>query len=106
MAPPASEQGAALAVEDGVELARCLRDLPAGEALAAFERLRRERVEAVVAAGRAGTSRAHQPALAKRLRELRSKAGRLIDWQRRPPTGGGWTCDHHIEWNEKASESG
>ena len=106
VAPPASEQGAALAVEDGVELARCLRDLPVAEALATFERLRRERVEAVVAAGRAGTSRAHQPLLAKKMRELRSKAQRLIDWQRRPPTGGGWAYDHHIEWNEKASESG
>lgn len=106
VAPPASEQGAALAVEDGVELARCLRDLPAAEALATFERLRRGRVEAVVAAGRAGTSRAHQPVLAKKFRELRRKGIRLIDWQRRPPTGGGWTYDHHIEWDVKASEPG
>ncbi len=45
-------QGASLAIESGVELARCLRDLPEpGEAFAAYERLRRERVEAVARRG-------------------------------------------------------
>ncbi|MEU8274739.1 FAD-dependent monooxygenase [Microbispora bryophytorum] len=42
-----SGQGASLAVESAVELARCLRDLPPAEAFAAFERLRRPRVEMV-----------------------------------------------------------
>lgn len=105
VAPPASEQGAALAVEDGVELARCLRDQPVGEALNTFERLRRGRVEAIVAQGRAGTSRAHQPKLRKKFRDLRNRAKRLLDWQRRPPIGGGWAYDHHIEWGEKLSAS-
>ncbi|MEV5574907.1 FAD-dependent monooxygenase [Spirillospora sp. NPDC052269] len=43
-----SGQGASLAAESAVELARCLRDRPtAAEAFAAFEALRRPRVEAI-----------------------------------------------------------
>jgi len=43
-----SGQGASLAVESAIELARCLRDLPdAPSAFAAYERLRRTRVERI-----------------------------------------------------------
>jgi 2-polyprenyl-6-methoxyphenol hydroxylase-like FAD-dependent oxidoreductase len=43
-----SGQGASLAIESGVQLARCLRDLPdASTAFAAYEALRRARVEKV-----------------------------------------------------------
>lgn len=45
-----SGQGASLAVESAVQLARCLRDLPdVPSAYAAFERLRRSRVEKIAA---------------------------------------------------------
>jgi 2-polyprenyl-6-methoxyphenol hydroxylase-like FAD-dependent oxidoreductase len=44
-----SGQGASLAIESAVQLARCLRDLPAPEAFAVYERLRRDRVEGVAA---------------------------------------------------------
>ncbi|HLS76080.1 MAG TPA: FAD-dependent monooxygenase [Nocardia sp.] len=45
-----SGQGASLAVESAVQLARCLRDLPDPvSAFAAYERLRRERVEGIAA---------------------------------------------------------
>ncbi|MGC4808585.1 FAD-dependent monooxygenase [Micromonospora sp. DT233] len=45
-----SGQGASLAVESAVQLARCLRDLPdAPSAFTAYERLRRRRVEKVAA---------------------------------------------------------
>lgn len=45
-----SGQGASLAIESAVQLARCLRDLPdVRSAFTAYERLRRGRVEAVVA---------------------------------------------------------
>ncbi|MGP3977609.1 FAD-dependent oxidoreductase [Streptomyces sp. 8N114] len=48
-AAPNAAQGASMAIEDSVVLAKCLRDLPsAGEAFARFEALRRDRVEAVV----------------------------------------------------------
>jgi 2-polyprenyl-6-methoxyphenol hydroxylase-like FAD-dependent oxidoreductase len=47
-----SGQGASLAIESAIELARCLRDLPdAPLAFAAYERLRRSRVEKVAARG-------------------------------------------------------
>jgi 2-polyprenyl-6-methoxyphenol hydroxylase-like FAD-dependent oxidoreductase len=45
-------QGASLAIESGVELARCLRDLPEPEqAFAAYESLRRSRVEGIARRG-------------------------------------------------------
>jgi 2-polyprenyl-6-methoxyphenol hydroxylase-like FAD-dependent oxidoreductase len=45
-----SGQGASLAIESAVELARCLRDLPYPQAFAAYENIRRPRVEKVIAA--------------------------------------------------------
>ncbi|WP_232383073.1 FAD-dependent oxidoreductase [Actinomadura violacea] len=48
---PSSGQGASLAIESAVELARCLRDLPdPAAAFTAYEELRRPRVEAIAAA--------------------------------------------------------
>jgi 2-polyprenyl-6-methoxyphenol hydroxylase-like FAD-dependent oxidoreductase len=44
-----SGQGASLSIESAVQLARCLRDLEVPEAFAAYERLRRARVERVAA---------------------------------------------------------
>nr|MDP8946470.1 FAD-dependent monooxygenase [Actinomycetota bacterium] len=49
---PSSGQGASMAIEDAVVLSRCLRDLPdTKQAFAAYERLRRARVERIVAHG-------------------------------------------------------
>ncbi|MEV4257339.1 FAD-dependent monooxygenase [Spirillospora sp. NPDC049652] len=46
-----SGQGASLAIESAIELARCLRDRPtSAEAFAAYEALRRPRVEAITGA--------------------------------------------------------
>ncbi|MFB4295391.1 FAD-dependent oxidoreductase [Actinomadura sp. NTSP31] len=48
---PSSGQGASLAIESALELARCLRDLPEpSAAFTAYENLRRPRVEAIAAA--------------------------------------------------------
>jgi len=56
-----SGQGASLAVESAVELARCLRDLPdVPSAFAAYEQLRRGRVEKI-AAGAARINHAKAP---------------------------------------------
>ena len=47
---PAAGQGASIALEDGVMLAKCLRDLPDLElAFAAFQRLRQERIKQLLA---------------------------------------------------------
>ncbi|MGW8398565.1 FAD-dependent monooxygenase [Streptomyces lydicus] len=50
-AAPNAAQGASMAIEDGVVLAKCLRDQPDPQsAFSAYEKLRRDRVEKVVAA--------------------------------------------------------
>ncbi|TWS20581.1 FAD-dependent monooxygenase [Tsukamurella asaccharolytica] len=60
---PAAGQGAAMALEDAVILAQCVRDRPTtGEAFTAFEALRRARTERIVAEGRrASNSKAAGP---------------------------------------------
>ena len=61
---PSSGQGASLAAESAVQLARCLRDLPdVPTAFATYERLRRRRVEQVAArAARTNNSKTLGPA--------------------------------------------
>ena len=68
---PNSGQGASLAVEDALVLAKCLRDIPASEsAFAAYEGPRRERVEKVVAySRRIGQSKAISNPVARWLRD-------------------------------------
>jgi FAD-dependent urate hydroxylase len=59
---PSSGQGASLAVEDAVVLAKCLRDLPYEQAFGAYERLRRARVERIAkVAARVNSSKAAGP---------------------------------------------
>ncbi len=59
---PSSGQGASLAIEDAVVLAKCLRDLPHEQAFGAYERLRRARVERIAkVAARVNSSKAAGP---------------------------------------------
>ncbi|TCB92151.1 FAD-dependent monooxygenase [Micromonospora zingiberis] len=68
---PSSGQGASLAVESAVQLARCLRDCPdLPAAFAAYERLRRPRVEKIVRRGRQTTSTKTAGPIAKRMMRL------------------------------------
>src|ERR687889_739506 len=96
---PSSGQGASMAIEDAVVLARCLRDLPdIGQAFAAYERLRRSRVERIVAHGaRTSNSKAAGP-VARVLRDLMMP---MI--LKRVANGGSlaWMHDYHIDWDEK-----
>ncbi|MFD6176015.1 MULTISPECIES: FAD-dependent monooxygenase [unclassified Isoptericola] len=95
---PTSGQGASLALEDGLVLARCLRDLgePAA-AFAAFEGLRRRRVERLVAQAKR-TSNLKIPGLVTRtLRDRvilplvgRAAARRTHDW----------VTDYRVDWDE------
>jgi 2-polyprenyl-6-methoxyphenol hydroxylase-like FAD-dependent oxidoreductase len=64
-------QGASLAMESAIQLARCLRDLPdVGSAFDAYERLRRQRVEKIAARG-ARISHAKAPGpIAQRMMRL------------------------------------
>jgi 2-polyprenyl-6-methoxyphenol hydroxylase-like FAD-dependent oxidoreductase len=67
---PSSGQGASLAVESAVQLARCLRDLPVEAAFEEYERLRRARVERIIKmAARTNSDKAAGP-VARVLRDL------------------------------------
>jgi 2-polyprenyl-6-methoxyphenol hydroxylase-like FAD-dependent oxidoreductase len=98
---PSSGQGASMAIEDAVVLARCLRDLPDTHgAFAAYEKLRRGRVERIVAHGaRTSNSKAAGP-VGRVLRDLMMPA--IL---RRVANGGSlaWMHDYHIDWNEKVA---
>lgn len=97
---PSSGQGASMACDDAIVLAQCLRDLPdTRRAFAAYERLRRERVERVVAYGaRFGSSKAAGP-IARVMRDL------LLPMllKRQGGSGGSgsldWLFNYHIEWD-------
>ncbi|MDQ3638422.1 MAG: FAD-dependent monooxygenase [Actinomycetota bacterium] len=69
---PHAGQGASMAMEDAVVLAKCLRDVPdTEEAFAVFEALRKDRVEKLVEeARRTGNHKAPSNALTRRIRNL------------------------------------
>ncbi|MFC7246646.1 FAD-dependent oxidoreductase [Catellatospora aurea] len=92
---PSSGQGASLAAESAVQLARCLRDLPAEQAFAAYERLRRERVERIIAAAaRTNSDKAAGP-VARVLRDaLLPTAMKLLA----KPEKMAWQFVHPIDW--------
>ena len=98
---PSSGQGAAMAAEDALALARCLRDVPGhSDALAAYESLRRARVERVVAAGRRTSSTKAAGPVGRVLRD----AVMPHVLRRIGPDGGlGWVFAHRNDWEEPAT---
>ena len=103
-ASPASGQGASMAIEDAVVLAKCLRDVPGIEAaFAAYEALRRERVERVVAHGkRNGNGKAPGP-IGRVIRDL---ALRMVFRRGSQPLGAmRWLFEHHIDWETPVAAS-
>ena len=100
---PASGQGASMAIEDAVVLAKCLRDLPdIRQAFATYERLRRERVERVVAQGARSSSGKAAGPLARVLRDL------MLPVILKRAAGGGerslaWMYGYHVDWDEKVA---
>jgi len=93
---PTAGQGASMAAEDAVVLARCLRDLPdISQALAAYERLRRSRTERIVAQGaRTGSAKTAGPVG----RVLRDLALPLVFRFLVTDRSMAWIYDHHIDW--------
>jgi 2-polyprenyl-6-methoxyphenol hydroxylase-like FAD-dependent oxidoreductase len=77
---PSSGQGASLAAESGVQLARCLRDLPdVPAAFAAYEGMRRGRVEKVAArASKTNNSKTVGPAAITMMRLVMPLMSRLF----------------------------
>ena len=94
---PAAGQGAAMALEDAVVLAQCLRDVP-DHAFATFEGLRRDRVERVVKAGaRSSNAKAAGPVG----RVIRDALLPVIFRRAEKSIGSSltWMHGHHIEWD-------
>lgn len=97
-ASPSSGQGASLAVEDAVVLAQCLRDLPdAPRAFAAYERLRRPRVERVVAFGARSSSTKAPGPVARAVRDLVLP----LVLRRFARTPQDWLFGYHIDWEAR-----
>jgi FAD-dependent urate hydroxylase len=94
---PTSGQGASMAAEDAVVLARCLRDLPdLPQALAAYEGLRRRRVERIVAQGARSSSTKTPGPVGRVLRDLLLPVVfKLLVTDRSLA----WMYDHHIDWD-------
>ena len=101
-ASPASGQGAAMAFEDAVTLALCLRDRPSpAEAFTAYERLRRTRVEAVVARGkRTGDAKAPGP-VGRWVRDRLVMPLVAASVRRAGPGRDEWLTGHHIDWDTR-----
>lgn len=98
---PSSGQGASLAIESAVQLARCLRDLPPKEAFATYEGLRRARVERIIAmAARTNSNKAAGP-VARVLRDLLMPVAMKLA----KPQKWAWQFDHHIDWNTPVTPS-
>ncbi|NUT46292.1 MAG: FAD-dependent monooxygenase [Saccharothrix sp.] len=93
---PSSGQGASLAFESAVQLARCLRDLPHDEAFRVYEQMRRGRVERIIAqAARTNRDKAAGP-VGRVVRDaLLPLAFKFAD-----PAKFTWQFDHRIEWDD------
>jgi 2-polyprenyl-6-methoxyphenol hydroxylase-like FAD-dependent oxidoreductase len=94
---PTSGQGASIAIEDAVALAKCLRDVPdTSSAFATFEAIRRHRVERIVAQGARGSSNKAVGPVGRLVRDL------LLPFLFRyvvTEKSLAWIYDYHIDWN-------
>ena len=94
-----SGQGASLAVESGIQLARCLRDLPDVEdAFATYERLRRTRVEKIAAYAAKQNSQKVAGPIAKAILGLVMPIA--MKTFLRPEKAFGWMHGYRIDWDE------
>lgn len=94
-----SGQGASLALESSIELARCLRDVPdVTAAFTAYERLRRPRVEKIAAdAAKTNNQKASSP-IAKAITNLVMPIAMKTLFK--PEKIFGWTHGYRINWDQ------
>lgn len=101
---PSAGQGAAIACEDAVVLAQCVRDaadIP--EAFDTFEWLRRERVEKVVAYARQrGSNKTSSNALSRLARDLVLPIVLRVTASEKAHE---WLYGHHVDWDTDVSRS-
>jgi 2-polyprenyl-6-methoxyphenol hydroxylase-like FAD-dependent oxidoreductase len=92
-----SGQGASLAIESAIELARALRDRPYPEAFAAYEKLRRPRVEKVIAAtNRKNSAKAAGPVM----RTINAWAIKIFAKLAKPEKMA-WVFHYRINWDAR-----
>jgi 2-polyprenyl-6-methoxyphenol hydroxylase-like FAD-dependent oxidoreductase len=94
---PSAGQGASMAIEDAVTLARCLRDIPdITRAFGTYESLRRDRVEKVVAYSKTiSNSKAAGP-VARVFRDLIMPIALKLFANTKSHA---WMYTHHIDWD-------
>ena len=90
-----SGQGASLAIESAIALARCLRDLPCGQALAAYETLRRPRVERVIKE----TTRKNSNKTAGPVGRVFFALAMKVFTKLAKPEKVAWMFDYRIDWD-------
>ncbi|MGH3846485.1 MAG: FAD-dependent oxidoreductase, partial [Pseudonocardiaceae bacterium] len=100
---PSAGQGASLAWEDAIVLAKCLRDRPdTASAFAAYERLRRERVEKAVAyARKLGNNKTAASPIARFARDLFMPLALKMLASEKAHAG---MYTYHIDWDEQVTE--
>lgn len=93
-------QGASLAIESSIQLARCLRDLPdATSAFSAYERLRRERVETITKRGaRTNSAKTPGPVARKAMHALMPIFFKVMNLEKVM----GWEQRYRIDWDAPA----
>jgi 2-polyprenyl-6-methoxyphenol hydroxylase-like FAD-dependent oxidoreductase len=99
---PNAGQGASLAMEDALVVAKCLRDITdVGDALTTYEQLRRDRAEKIVAySHRIGQTKTIGNPLLFRVRNL------VLPFALKRfanPEAHAWIYDYHVDWDEKVS---
>lgn len=98
---PSSGQGASMAIEDALVLGQCLRDIPRpADAFAAFERLRRTRVERVVAQGKRNGSGKAPGLVGAVMRDLFMP---VMARQMERKNLLGWITDHRLVWDDRVA---
>jgi 2-polyprenyl-6-methoxyphenol hydroxylase-like FAD-dependent oxidoreductase len=93
---PSAGQGASLSIESAVELARCLRDLPIPQAFAAYEALRRGRVERVIAQTARVNSDKAAGRIARLIRDITFPIAMRTFYNQEKLTG--WIHRYSIDW--------
>jgi 2-polyprenyl-6-methoxyphenol hydroxylase-like FAD-dependent oxidoreductase len=98
---PSSGQGASLAIEDGLFLAQCLRDLPDHTvAFARFEHLRRARTERVVAFSRRISNTKTAGPIGRIIRDLMMP---IFLRKAANPDSLAWLYRYHIDWQARVN---
>ncbi|GAA3475642.1 MULTISPECIES: FAD-dependent oxidoreductase [Streptomyces] len=98
---PSAGQGVSMAIEDSVELARCLRDIPdIAEAFERFEEIRRKRVERVVEFGRqCGRALQVNGPLMRIGRDIFARVAYSERGSREGQEEMRWLYEHRIDWD-------